>query len=355
MPGRARDIAATIPRPSSGSAPGLLDRFGRTATDLRVSLTDKCNLRCTYCMPAEGLPALPREQALDADEIVRLVEIGVRLLGIRQVRFTGGEPLLRADLIDIVRRVSALSPRPEVSLTTNAIGLAHRAQALADAGLDRVNVSLDSLHAETFMKVSRRPFLDKVLAGVDAAAAAGLTPVKINAVLLPGVNDHEAPDLLAWALRGGHELRFIEQMPLDADRSWDRASFVTSRDIHSLIGTRFDLRPTDIDRDGAPAELFDAVGRGDDAGLHGRVGIIASVSEPFCADCRRTRMTAEGGIRSCLFSEGETGLRDLLRAGASDDELADAWRGAMWAKPQGHGIDDPDFVQPARTMSAIGG
>lgn len=354
MPGRADDTV-TVPRPGSDTAPGLLDRFGRTATDLRVSLTDKCNLRCTYCMPADGLPALPREQALDADEIVRLVEIGVRLLGIRQVRFTGGEPLLRADLIDIVRRVAALEPRPEVSLTTNAIGLAHRAQALADAGLDRVNVSLDSLHAETFMKVSRRPFLDKVLAGVDAAAAAGLTPVKINAVLLPGVNDHEAPDLLAWALRGGHELRFIEQMPLDADRSWDRASFVASRDIHSLIATRFDLSPTDIERDGAPAELFDAVGRGDDAGLSGRVGIIASVSEPFCADCRRTRMTAEGGIRSCLFSGGETGLRDLLRDGASDDELADAWRGAMWAKPSGHGIDDPDFVQPARTMSAIGG
>ncbi|WP_369825324.1 GTP 3',8-cyclase MoaA [Frigoribacterium sp. MCBA15_019] len=355
MPGRASADALLPPRPTNDVAPGLLDRFGRTATDLRVSLTDKCNLRCTYCMPAEGLPALPREQALDADEIVRLVGIGVRDLGIRQVRFTGGEPLLRADLIDIVRRVAAIEPRPEVSLTTNAIGLAHRAQALADAGLDRVNVSLDSLHAETFMKVSRRPFLDKVLAGVDAAAAAGLTPVKINAVLLPGVNDHEAPDLLAWALRGGHELRFIEQMPLDADRSWDRASFVTSRDIHSLIATRFDLSPADVERDGAPAELFDAVGRGDDAGLTGRVGIIASVSEPFCADCRRTRMTAEGGIRSCLFSGGETGLRDLLRSGASDVELADAWRGAMWAKPSGHGIDDPDFVQPERTMSAIGG
>ena len=342
-------------RPSADRAPGLLDRFGRVASDLRVSLTDKCNLRCTYCMPAEGLPWLPKDQALSADEIVRLVAIGVRDLGVRQVRFTGGEPLLRADLVDIVRRVAALEPRPDVSLTTNAIGLAQRAQALRDAGLDRVNVSLDSLHADTFATLTRRPFLARVLAGVDAAAAAGLTPVKVNAVLLPGVNDHEAPGLLAWALEHGHELRFIEQMPLGADRDWTRSSFVTADDVRARLATRFDLSPVDEPRDGAPAELYAATGRGAEAGLVGRVGIIASVTEAFCGDCRRTRLTAEGSVRSCLFSHGETGLRDPLRAGATDDELADLWRGAMWAKPAGHGIDDPGFAQPARTMSAIGG
>lgn len=344
---------AAVPRPQG--VPGLLDRHGRTATDLRVSLTESCNLRCTYCMPAEGLPALPRDQALTADEIVRLVDVGVRLLGVRQVRFTGGEPLLRRDLVEIVERVAALEPRPEVSLTTNAIGLAERAERLAAAGLDRVNVSLDSLHAATFTRVTRRPFLERVLAGVDAAAAAGLTPVKVNAVLLPGVNDHEAPELLAWALRNGHELRFIEQMPLGADRDWTRESFVTAADVRRLLVERFDLHPVDEPRDGAPAELFAAAGRGPDAGLDGRVGIIASVTEPFCADCRRTRLTAEGSVRSCLFSHAETGLRDPLRAGAGDDELADLWRAAMWAKPAGHGIDDPGFAQPTRTMSAIGG
>jgi cyclic pyranopterin phosphate synthase len=382
LPGRVNPRLA----PRASGVPGLLDRFGRTATDLRVSLTDKCNLRCTYCMPAEGLPSLPRDQALSADEIVRLVSIAVRDLGVRQVRFTGGEPLLRKDLVEIIERCAALEPRPEISLTTNAIGLAERAPALAAAGLDRVNVSLDTLHAETFMQVTRRPFLERVLAGVDAAAAAGLGPVKINAVLLPGVNDHEAPALLAWALERGHELRFIEQMPLDADHLWSRDSMVTAADVRALLAPHFDLSPADEPRDGAPAERFVARLRADSplggtpagrsplggeklggekfvgeasapslAGLVGTVGIIASVTEPFCADCRRTRLTAEGSVRSCLFSHTETNLRDVLRSGADDKSLADLWRDAMWEKPAGHGLDDPSFAQPARSMSAIGG
>jgi cyclic pyranopterin phosphate synthase len=362
LPGRVNPRLA--PRDSGVS--GLLDRFGRTATDLRVSLTDKCNLRCTYCMPAEGLPSLPRDLALSADEIVRLVSIAVQDLGVRQVRFTGGEPLLRKDLVEIIERCAALEPRPEISLTTNAIGLAERASALAAAGLDRVNVSLDTLHAETFMQVTRRPFLERVLAGVDAAAAAGLGPVKINAVLLPGVNDHEAPALLAWALERGHELRFIEQMPLDADHLWSRDSMVTAADVRALLAPHFDLALADEPRDGAPAERFVARLRAESplvvdtpgAGarpLVGTVGIIASVTEPFCADCRRTRLTAEGSVRSCLFSHTETNLRDVLRSGADDKALADLWRDAMWEKPAGHGLDDPSFVQPARSMSAIGG
>lgn len=343
------------PRPDGN--PGLLDSWGRVATDLRISLTDRCNLRCTYCMPAEGLPFAPTSQLMQADEIERLARIAVRDLGVRQVRFTGGEPLLRKDLVDIIGRVSALEPRPEISLTTNAIGLSSRAAALAAAGLDRINVSLDTIHASTFLEVTRRPFLDRVLDGIDAAAAAGLTPIKINAVLLRGVNDDQAPELLEWCLERGHQLRFIEQMPLDADHSWDRGTMVTAAEIRESLAESFDLVPTARPRDGAPAELFDVSSGGE---LRGQVGIIASVTESFCADCRRTRLTSEGAVRSCLFSHEEVDLLGALRGGASDSDLASLWRNAMWAKPSGHGLDagsfsTDTFVQPERTMSAIGG
>jgi len=351
MPTVARAVRRPTPRPD---APGLVDSWGRTATDLRISLTDRCNLRCTYCMPAEGLPTRPSAALLQADEILRLAGIAVRDLGVRQVRFTGGEPLLRRDLIDIVAACASLDPRPEISLTTNAIGLSSRAAALAAAGLDRINVSLDTVHAATFLEVTRRPFLDRVLAGIDAAAGAGLAPIKINAVLLRGVNDGEAADLLAWALDRGHQLRFIEQMPLDADHAWDRGTMITAAEIRGRLEERFRLEPDDEPRDGAPAELFRVHARhGGD--LLGRVGVIASVTEPFCADCRRTRLTAEGGVRSCLFSHEETDLLGPLRSGASDAELADLWRAAMWAKPPSHGVHDASFRQPERTMSAIGG
>jgi GTP 3',8-cyclase len=332
----------------------LLDTWGRVATDLRISLTDRCNLRCTYCMPAEGLPFRAPDALMQADEITRLAGIAVRELGVRQVRFTGGEPLLRKDLVDIVRAVAALEPRPEVSLTTNAIGLASRAAALAAAGLDRINVSLDSIHASTFLEVTRRPFLDRVLAGIEAAAAAGLRPIKINAVLLRGVNDHQAAELLGWCLERGHQLRFIEQMPLDADHSWTRDQMVTAAETRERLHERFILVPDRAPRDGAPAELFRVLSRTTGEQL-GRVGIIASVTESFCADCRRTRLTSEGAVRSCLFSHEEFDLLGPLRAGASDGELAELWREAMWLKPSGHQLDRAGFVQPERTMSAIGG
>jgi GTP 3',8-cyclase len=352
LAGRAADAG---PRPEGVT--GLLDGWGRVATDLRISLTDRCNLRCTYCMPAAGLPFAPADQLMQADEIARLATIAVRDLGVRQVRFTGGEPLLRKDLVDIVARLAALSPRPEISLTTNAIGLASRASALAEAGLDRINVSLDTVHAATFLEVTRRPFLQRVLDGIDAAAAAGLTPIKINAVLLRGVNDDQAPELLEWCLERGHQLRFIEQMPLDADHSWERSTMVTAAEIRASLSRSYLLVPTTEPRDGAPAELYD-VFSGDV--LRGRVGIIASVTESFCADCRRTRLTSEGAVRSCLFSHEEVDLLGALRSGASDTSLASLWRDAMWAKPSGHGLDaggfaTDEFVQPARTMSAIGG
>ncbi|WP_253259285.1 GTP 3',8-cyclase MoaA [Subtercola boreus] len=355
-PGTAsgEESAPAQPRPH---VPGLLDTYGRTATDLRISLTDRCNLRCTYCMPAEGLPFQPASKLMQRDEIVRLARLATGQLGVRQIRFTGGEPLLRKDLVEIIRDVAALDARPEISLTTNAIGLTGRAQALADAGLDRVNVSLDTICPETFAIITRRPFLERVLKGIDALAAAGTRHTKINAVLIPGVNDTHGPDLLEWALAGGHELRFIEQMPLDADHIWDRDVMITAGEIRRRLSERFDLTPDTVARDGAPAELYVVKHRGasvEDPVL-GKVGIIASVTEAFCADCRRTRLTAEGGVRSCLFSHVETDLLGPMRAGASDAEVADLWRRAMWAKPSGHSMNSAGFEQPARPMSAIGG
>ncbi|MFV2144985.1 GTP 3',8-cyclase MoaA [Isoptericola sp. G70] len=345
-----QDAVLPTDRPTTG---GLVDRYGRTATDLRVSLTDRCNLRCTYCMPAEGLPALPKDSVMTRAEIARLVGVATGELGVRQVRFTGGEPLLRRDLVEVVRDVAALEHRPEISLTTNAVGLDSRADALRDAGLDRVNVSLDTLDPDTFATLARRPFLERTLAGIDAAARV-FDLVKINAVLVRGVNLDHAADLLAWSLERGFELRFIEQMPLDADHSWDRAAMVTAAEVRELLGRRVTLAPDDEPRDGAPAERFTVRSPATGA-LLGRVGIIASVTEPFCADCRRTRLTAEGGVRDCLFAHDESDLLGPLRAGASDAELADLWRTAMWGKGAGHGMDDPSFTQPERTMSAIGG
>ncbi|MDN3937280.1 GTP 3',8-cyclase MoaA [Arthrobacter sp. YD4] len=349
----------------AGLPAGLVDRYGRVATDMRLSLTDKCNLRCSYCMPAEGLEWLSKAAVMSAEEIVRIVRIGVDSLGVRELRLTGGEPLVRADLLDIISSLRHAHPDLPISMTTNAVGLDKKAQALKDAGLTRINVSLDSLHEETFTQLTRRPFLIKVLAGVDAAWAVGLGPVKLNAVLMRGINDAEAPSLLAWALGRGYELRFIEQMPLDADHGWTRRNMITAAEIRDLLSVDYVLSADPRERDGAPAERFEVRARvpGTDTAegpVLGTVGIIASVTEPFCADCRRTRITAEGKIMSCLFSHEETDLLGLLRSGATDEQLAERWQDAMWAKPKAHGMDHvgldaPDFVQPDRSMSAIGG
>ena len=332
-----------------GSSPFLVDQHGRQAIDLRVSLTDKCNLRCTYCMPAEGLDWLPGQALLTDAELVRLIGIAVDRLGVTEVRFTGGEPLLRKGILDLVRTVGKFPTPPEMSLTTNGIGFARRAQDFVDAGLDRINISLDTLDPATFHRLTRRDRHRDVIAALDAAVAAGLTPVKINAVLLRGINDHEAGDLLAFAVERGYHLRFIEQMPLDAGHEWNRTSMVTADEIQSALSERFALTPHRAPRAGAPAELFDVDGG------PGTVGIIASVTRPFCGDCDRTRLTADGQIRNCLFSQSETDLRAMLRGGRTDDEIADAWRLAMWRKLPGHGINDPSFLQPDRPMSAIGG
>jgi len=345
-PTRIPAIPHTADRPA---AAGLIDRFGRAATDLRISLTDRCNLRCTYCMPAEGLDWLPSDEVLTDAELIRLIRIGVERLGIDELRFTGGEPLLRKGIEEIISAAAALNPRPQMSMTTNGLGLTRRAEGLAAAGLDRLNVSLDTMTPDTFTRLTRRPRHGDVLAGMAAAAAAGLTPVKVNAVLMRGVNDHEAVDLLAYCLDHGYHLRFIEQMPLDAQHEWDRTEMITADEILQTLSARYRLTPNGAARGGAPAELFDVDGG------PGTVGIIASVTRPFCGDCDRTRLTADGQIRNCLFATSETDLRALLRAGATDEEIAVAWRGGMWEKLPGHGINDATFLQPDRPMSSIGG
>ncbi len=327
----------------------LSDAYGRIATDLRVSLTDRCNLRCTYCMPEEGLDWLPQDQQLTDDEVVRLIGIAVERLGVREVRFTGGEPLVRRGLVDIVRRTAALEPRPETSLTTNALGLARTAAALKEAGLDRVNVSLDTTRSDTFTEITRRDRFADVVSGLEAAQAAGLGPVKVNAVLMRGVNDDEAPELLGWCLERGYELRFIEQMPLDAQHGWSRDEMVTAEEILASLEEHYVLMPAVEPRGSAPAELFLVDGG------PATVGIIASVTRPFCGSCDRVRLTADGQVRNCLFAREESDLRVAMRAGATDEELAERWVAAMATKKPGHGIDDPTFLQPDRPMSAIGG
>ncbi|MBW8750646.1 MAG: GTP 3',8-cyclase MoaA [Propionibacteriales bacterium] len=327
----------------------LADRHGRVATDLRVSLTDRCNLRCTYCMPAEGLDWLPREDVLTDDEVVRLIRIGVERLGITEVRFTGGEPLLRKGLVDVVRRTKLLIPTPEVSLTTNALGLGRVAGALREAGLDRVNVSLDTVRRDDFARITLRDRFDDVITGLEAARAAGLEPVKVNAVLMRGINDDQGPELLRWCLDHGYHLRFIEQMPLDPQHGWTRADMVTADEILASLEQEFVLTEAGTPRGSQPAEEFVV-----DGGPL-TVGVIASVTRPFCGDCDRVRLTADGQIRNCLFAREESDLRAPLRAGADDDEIARRWVAAMAAKLPGHGIDDPTFLQPTRPMSAIGG
>ncbi len=314
-----------------------------------MSLTDRCNLRCTYCMPAEGLDWLPSESLLSNDEVVRLVGIAVTELGVEEVRFTGGEPLVRRGLLDIVSRTAALRPRPRLSITTNGLGLARTAAALAGAGLDRVNVSLDTVRRDTFQAMTLRDRLDDVVAGLAAADAAGLRPVKVNAVLMRGVNDGQAPELLRWCLERGYELRFIEQMPLDAQHGWRRDDMVTAAEILERLGAEFALTEASEPRGSDPAELWRVDGG------PGTVGVIASVTRPFCGDCDRVRVTADGQVRNCLFARDESDLRGALRAGASDEEIAERWRAAVLPKLPGHGIDDVLFLQPSRPMSAIGG
>lgn len=334
----------------------LGDAFGRVARDLRVSLTDRCNLRCTYCMPAQGLEWLPTPDVLTDDEVNRLVRVAVERLGVRKLRFTGGEPLLRPHLADILAAASALRTdegiAPELSLTTNGIGLDAKIGALAAAGLGRVNVSLDSLDRDRYAALSRRDRLDDVLRGLEAVDAAGLRPVKVNAVVMRGVNETDVVPLAEFCLQRGYRLRFIEQMPLGPQHEWDRSQMVPAAEILAMLAAHFDLVPAG-DRGSAPAEEWLVTAT--DCHPAGEIGVIASVTAPFCAACDRTRLTADGQVRNCLFGHRETDLRTPLRDGADDAELAALWVGAHAGKAAGHGIGSVGFHQPLRTMSAIGG
>ncbi|MGK8360031.1 GTP 3',8-cyclase MoaA [Corynebacterium amycolatum] len=328
----------------------MTDKFGRTIRDLRFSLTDRCNLRCVYCMPEEGADWINRDDILTDEEIIRLIRIATSRLGITMVRFTGGEPLLRKSLEKLI----AATP-VSTAITTNGLGLVHRAQSLKDAGLDRVTVSLDSVNPEVFSSLTRRDRLDDVLAGLDAAVAAGLQPVKVNSVVMPGVNDGaELKKLANYCLVKGLELRFIEQMPLGPPAQWDRNIMVKREDILATLESEFELSPAETPRGSAPAEVWRATSR-KNSELNGKIGVIASVTQPFCGNCDRTRITADGAVRNCLFANSEVSLRDVMRAGGTDDEVIAAWRQNTWAKLPGHGIDEPGFLQPKRNMSAIGG
>jgi cyclic pyranopterin phosphate synthase len=332
------------PAPAEGP---LLDTFGRVADDLRISVTDRCNFRCTYCMPAEGLVWLPKDEILTFEELTRLLALFVGL-GVRSVKVTGGEPTVRADLPELIRMFRSVAPGIDLSMTTNGVLLDRLAAPLADAGLDRATISLDSLVRHRFEEMTRRDALERVLAGIRAAEAAGLTPIKINCVVIGGTNESEVVDFAAWSREHGHAVRFIEYMPLDAEHAWERAKVVPSARILEAIDGVFPLVPEGPDHEPATSYRFAD-------GAPGGVGVIASVTEPFCETCNRLRITAEGEVRSCLFALEETDLRGPMRAGATDRELEALIRTTVWRKWSGHRINHPDFVQPDRSMSAIGG
>ena len=331
----------------------LIDQLGRRIDNLRISVTDRCNFRCLYCMPEEGMEWIPKEEVLSFEEIEKLVGI-LAPLGIRKLRLTGGEPLLRRDLPELISMLREVRGIEDIALTTNAVLLSEQAEALRKSGLDRVNISLDSLLKERFEQITRRDALERVLLGIEQAARIFPGPLKINAVLMRGLNDAEIPAFAELARENGHIVRFIEYMPLDADESWSRSALVSGTEIRERIDRHV----------GESARLTEDPGRDPRApasdyvfsdGAPGKIGFINSVSEPFCENCNRIRITAEGKLRTCLFSQDETDLATLLRAGASDEDIAVAVRAAVHDKEPGHRINEPDFVRANRSMSQIGG
>ena len=330
----------------------LVDTYGRVHRNLRVSLTDRCSLRCSYCMPHDFAAWLPSEDLLTTDELMTVIGVAVSQ-GIDEVRLTGGEPLLRPDIVEIVHRIASLDNAPRLTLTTNGVRLPDLAKPLADAGLDRINVSLDTLNRERFKTLTYRDKFNDVILGLTAAKDAGLFPIKINSVLLKGINDDEAPELLTWALENEYSLRFIEQMPLDAGGIWDRATLITADEIFESLSSRYQLAPVE-NRGSSPAEEFYV------DGTSAKVGIIGSVTRPFCGACDRIRLTSDGQLRSCLFSNTETDLRSILRDEKTSyeskcDQIAARFQKTVFSKLPGHGINDPSFIAPLRPMSAIGG
>jgi cyclic pyranopterin phosphate synthase len=343
------DASAGGPSPSAS----LVDPFGRAVRDLRISVTDRCNLRCRYCMPADGLDWLPRSELLGFEEITRIARVCVERFGFTGIRLTGGEPTVRADLADLVASLAELRPgaggrHTDLSLTTNGTTFALVAERLRRAGLARVNISCDSLRADRFRSLTRRDALGQVLEGIDAALAAGFSPVKVNCVLVRGVNDDEVLDFAAFGRDKGVVVRFIEFMPLDADRAWSAAGVVPAAEVVDSIGAVWPIEAVD-GRGSAPAQRW----RYRDGG--GEFGVVGSVTSSFCGSCDRVRLTAEGMFRNCLFAVEETDLRAVLRGGGSDDDLAAAIAADVGRKWAGHSIGQVQFVRPGRSMSQIGG
>jgi cyclic pyranopterin phosphate synthase len=326
----------------------LVDGHGRPIGDVRISVTDRCNFRCQYCMPAEGLPWLNRSDLLTYEEIERIVAL-LAAMGVHDVRLTGGEPLVRKELWQLVERLSAIEDVHDLSLTTNGYLLARQVADLVRAGLRRVNVSLDALAPDRFFQLTRRDSLHQVLEGLEAAQRhPELRPIKVNVVALKDFTEDEVLRFAEFARQHPYEVRFIEFMPLDADRSWTRDKVLPNRDIVSMIDEVYPLVPIGRERHGTARRYRFADGNGE-------MGFISPVSEPFCGDCNRIRLTAEGQLRTCLFSLNETDLRGPLRDGASDAEIEQIVRDAVWRKELKHHVNDPGFVQPPRTMSRIGG
>ena len=327
----------------------LLDTFGRVADDLRISVTDRCNFRCVYCMPAAGLPWLARDEVLSFEEIVRVTRVLVEQCGVRTIRLTGGEPLVRKGIEELTGMIAAIDGSLDIAMTTNGILLEEKAEALKQAGLHRLNVSLDTLHADRFKDLARRDALERVTKGLEAARRAGFSPIKLNMVVMRGKNDDEILDFARLARAEGYEVRFIEFMPLDADGIWSMDAVVKSRDIIEAIDREFPLEPVRGQRP-APATSFKFRD-----GAQGGIGVIPSVSDAFCKVCNRIRLTAEGHLRTCLFSVVEHDVKALLRGGASDEQIRDFVAAAVWQKEEGHKIGQADFVRPGKTMSQIGG
>jgi cyclic pyranopterin phosphate synthase len=327
----------------------LKDTFGRTIDDLRISLTDRCNFRCVYCMPAEGLPWLPKREILTYEEILRLAQVFIGL-GVRTVRLTGGEPLMRQDIDVLIEGLTRLDPDLDLSMTTNGFFLTEKVERLAAAGLKRINVSLDSLTPERFERMARRDgqLVFKILDGMRRARQIGLSPIKVNCVVMRGYNDDELTDFVRVGRAEGFQVRFIEYMPLDAQGEWSMQTVVPGAEILDRIDAAFPLT-RERGNHSEPATVYQF------ADGHGSIGVIASVTEPFCDHCNRIRITADGHLRTCLFSLSEHNLKGLLRSGATDEELADFIVAAVWKKETGHKINQPDFIKPDRSMSVIGG
>jgi len=330
------------------SAP-LVDSLGRVHTSLRISVTDRCNIRCFYCMPEENVRFKPRSEILTFEEIERFVRVAARM-GVRKLRLTGGEPLVRAEMPKLVERLARLSGIEDIAMTTNGILLVEHAAALKDAGLDRLNISLDALSEETFRRIARRDGLDRVLAGIEAAKQAGFTKIRLNAVAIRGITEPEIVPLASFARQQGMEMRFIEYMPLDADQHWDHDQVLSGEEIRRRIEEAIGpLEPAERDDPSQPAVDYQFVDGG------GQVGFINPITQPFCGDCNRLRLTAEGQVRNCLFSTTEWDARAVLRRGGDDDQLAQLIRQCVAAKKPGHGIDSDQFVRPQRAMFQIGG